>query len=153
MNKSGYVEFIIYFFVTNEGIIRSSRLEMLCKKGVLKNFTKFTGKHLYWRHFIKKEILSQVFSCELCKIFKNIYFYRTSAMDDSLWYNFIKFLNQNINTFSQWTRFVKLFTCDYTLDILIVLLILEHLFWHFDRVLMDCFIVSNAFLNKENCAE
>ena len=30
----------------NWSIIRSSRPEVFCKKGVLKNFAKFTGKHL-----------------------------------------------------------------------------------------------------------
>ena len=40
------------FFATEKDIIyfsnhyRSSRPKMFCKKGVLKNFTKFTGKHL-----------------------------------------------------------------------------------------------------------
>ena len=28
-------------------------------------------------NFIKKEILTQLFSCEFCKIFKNTFFYRT----------------------------------------------------------------------------
>ena len=47
------------------------------KKGVLKNFAKFTGKHLRQSleasacKFIKKETLAQVFSCEFCKIFEN----------------------------------------------------------------------------------
>ena len=45
---------------------RSSRPEVFCKKGVLKNFIKFTGKHL-----------AQVFSCEFCEIFKSTYYYRT----------------------------------------------------------------------------
>ena len=74
------------------------------KKGALKNFTKFTGKHLCqslfliklqalttkapeWRHsgvffvkacnFIKKETLAQVISCEFCKNFKNTFLNRT----------------------------------------------------------------------------
>ena len=58
---------------------RSSRPEVLCKKGVLRNFTKFTGKHLRQSlffnkvagqacNFIKKETLAQVFSCEFCEI-------------------------------------------------------------------------------------
>ena len=34
--------------------------------------------------FIKKETLAHVFSCEFCEIFKNIYFYRTPEVDDSL---------------------------------------------------------------------
>ena len=56
------------------------------KKGVLKNFAKLTGKHLYhscffnkvagWAacNFIKKETLVQVFSCEFWEIFKNTFF-------------------------------------------------------------------------------
>ena len=50
---------------------------MFCKKGVLKNFARLTGKHpcqnLFCRpcNFIKKETLAQVFSREFYKIFKN----------------------------------------------------------------------------------
>ena len=73
---------------------RSSRLEVFCKKAVLKNFAKFTGKHvcqsLFFNkvaaqacNFIIKEILALVFSCESCKIFKNIYFHKTSPVDPS----------------------------------------------------------------------
>ena len=47
---------------------RSSRLEVFCIKGVLSNFAKFTGKHLYLYH---------LFSCEFCEISKNTFFYRT----------------------------------------------------------------------------
>ena len=53
---------------------RSSRSEVFCKKGVLKNFAKFAGKHLrlslffnketYFMYFVKKETLAQMFSCE-----------------------------------------------------------------------------------------
>ena len=64
---------------------RSSRPEVFCKEGVLKNFAKLTGKHLRQSlffnkvaggacHFIKKETLAQVFSCEFCEIFKNTFF-------------------------------------------------------------------------------
>ena len=35
-------------------IYRSSRPEVFCKKGVLKNFAKLTGKHLYHSLFFKK---------------------------------------------------------------------------------------------------
>ena len=64
---------------------RSSRLEVFCKKGVLRNFAKFSGKHLRQSfflqpeayNFIKKETLAHVFSCEFCDISKNIFFYRT----------------------------------------------------------------------------
>ena len=54
---------------------------MFCKKGILKNSAKFKGKHLYQSlffnkvaghrpqacSFIKKETLTQVFSCEFCE--------------------------------------------------------------------------------------
>ena len=54
------------------------------RKGVLRNFAKFTGKHLCQSFFfnkvaglkpnIKKETLAQVFSGEFCEISKNIFF-------------------------------------------------------------------------------
>ena len=60
---------------------------MFYKFDVLKNFSKFKGKHLCWSlflnkvtkacNFIKKETLVQVFSCEFCEISKNIFFHRT----------------------------------------------------------------------------
>ena len=48
------------------------------KKVFFKNFAKFTGKHLCQSqvsacNFIKKETLVQVFSCEVCEIFKNTF--------------------------------------------------------------------------------
>ena len=53
----------------------SGRLKLFCKKGFLRNFTKFTGKHLCQILFFNKEIqkvtLAQVFSCEFCEITKN----------------------------------------------------------------------------------
>ena len=51
---------------------------MSYKKGVLKNFAIFTGKHcasLFLSCYsIKKETLAQGFSCEFCNIFKNTFF-------------------------------------------------------------------------------
>ena len=63
---------------------RSSCPEVFCKKVVLRNFGKFTGKHLcqslYFdkvagqaSNFIKIETLAQVFSCEFSKISKNTF--------------------------------------------------------------------------------
>ena len=49
--------------------IRSHR-RCSVKKGVLRNFTKFTGKHLCQSLFVKKEN----FSCEFCEISKNTFF-------------------------------------------------------------------------------
>ena len=68
--------------------LENSFPEVFCRKGVLRNFAKFTGKHLCQSlffnkvaggacNFIKKETLAQVFSCEFCKIFKNTFSYRT----------------------------------------------------------------------------
>ena len=53
---------------------------MFCKNDVLRNFTRFTGKHLCQSlffnkvNFIKKETLAQVFFCEFCEISKNTFF-------------------------------------------------------------------------------
>ena len=62
---------------------RSSRLEVFCKEGVLRNFVKFTGKQLCQSllfnkaagtcNFIKKEALAQVFSREFYEISKNAF--------------------------------------------------------------------------------
>ena len=63
---------------------RSSIPEAFCKKGVLRNFTKSTGKHLWQSLFFnkvaghttlfKKKTLAQLFSCEFCEISKNTFF-------------------------------------------------------------------------------
>ena len=39
---------------TTQCFIRSSRSEVFCKKDVLENFTKFTGKHLCQSLFLNK---------------------------------------------------------------------------------------------------
>ena len=62
---------------------RSSRQEVFCKKSVLRNVTKFTGKHKCQSRNkvaglrLKKETLARVFSCEFYDISKNTYFHRT----------------------------------------------------------------------------
>ena len=59
--------------------------EVFCKKGILKNFANFTGKHLCWSLFLIKlqawrlavstlSTLTDVFPCKWCKTFKNTYF-------------------------------------------------------------------------------
>ena len=61
-------------------IYKSSQRRCSVKKSVLKNFAKFKRTHLYHSkesqacNFIKKDTLSQVLSCEFCKIFKNTFF-------------------------------------------------------------------------------
>ena len=59
------------------------------KKGVLKNFARFTGKHLCQSlflnkifedyNFVKKETLAQVFSCKFYEIFKITFLNNTSG--------------------------------------------------------------------------
>ena len=56
---------------------KSSRPEVFCKRSILRNFGRFTEKHLYQSIFIKKENLAQVFSCEFCEISKITFSYRT----------------------------------------------------------------------------
>ena len=51
---------VIYLFHHDSSKSLSSRQEVFCEKGVLRNFTKFTGKQC---NFIKKETLAQVLSC------------------------------------------------------------------------------------------
>ena len=70
--------------------------EVFCKKDILRNVPKFTGKHLCQSlffnkvaglrsaTFVKKETLAQVFSCEFCESSKNIFSYRTPPVAASL---------------------------------------------------------------------
>ena len=79
---------------------RSSRPEVLCWKGALENFSKFTGKHLCQGliliklleacNVIKKEVLAQAFSGKFCEIFKNTFSTEqlwTTASDFTFWYD------------------------------------------------------------------
>ena len=69
--------------------IRSSHQRCFIIKGVLRYFTKFTGKQLYQSlffnkvaeacNFIKKETLAKVFSCDFCKISTNTFLKNTSG--------------------------------------------------------------------------
>ena len=66
--------------------VRSSYRRCSVRKVVYQNFVKFTGKHLCQSlllnkvadlracNFIKKETLTQVFSCEFCRNFINTIF-------------------------------------------------------------------------------
>ena len=87
-------------------ISSSSRPEVFCKKRVLKNFTKFTGKHLYLTcdsvdSFFNNKVaglrLAQVFSCEFCENFKNNFFCRTPLVAASVFQQ-TKTLNSRISS-------------------------------------------------------
>ena len=47
--------------------------EAFCKKGVVKNFAKFTGNTFARVFFTKLQTLAQLFSCEFCEIFKSTF--------------------------------------------------------------------------------
>ena len=68
---------------------KSTHLEVFCKKGALKNFTKFTEKHLCQSRFfnkvagpLKKRLWHRCFSMNFAK-FLRLPFYR-APLDDSL---------------------------------------------------------------------
>ena len=66
------------FEVSEVVVQRSSRPGVFCAKGVLKDFAKFTGKHLCQSlNFIKNKALAMVFSCGFCEMLKHTFFYRT----------------------------------------------------------------------------
>ena len=81
-----------------ESALRSNRPEMCCKKGVLKNFAKFTEKQLCQSPFfnkvaglrpgtlLKKRLWYRCFFGEFCEIFKSPYFYRTPMVAASVLY-------------------------------------------------------------------
>ena len=62
--------------------LQKQSLGVSCKKGVLKNLVKLTGKHLWWSlifnciNFIKKRLVNKCFPVNIAKFLK-IIFYRT----------------------------------------------------------------------------
>ena len=69
-----FVTYCVSFLSSSLLLIEQQLPEVFYKKGALTNFAKFTGKHPCQSHFFNKRTLAQVFSCEFCKIFKNIFF-------------------------------------------------------------------------------
>ena len=60
-------------------MVRSSHQRCSIKNGVLRNFAKFTGKHLCQSLLLmklraSKETLAQMYSSEFCEISKNTFF-------------------------------------------------------------------------------
>ena len=68
--------------MSNTSKWKSTR-RVFCKKGVLRNFAKFTGRHLCQSLLIKKETLAQMFSYEFYEISKNTFSYRTPPVTAS----------------------------------------------------------------------
>ena len=65
---------------------------MFFKIGVLKKFANFIGKHLCLSF---EETPTQVFSCKICKIFKNTFFHRTPPVTASVNFKPIYFKSVN----------------------------------------------------------
>ena len=79
-------------------LVRNSQRRCSMKKVVIKNFAKFTGKHLYQSLFfnkvvglrpIEKGTLAQVFSSDFCEDFKNTFFTEHLRVTASVWSCFI----------------------------------------------------------------
>ena len=62
---------------------RSNRPEVFCKKGVLWNFVKLTGKHLCQSLFLKKRLWRRCFPGNFTK------FLRTPLYREDLWWLFL----------------------------------------------------------------
>ena len=72
--------------------VRSSRPEVFCRKGVLRNFSKFTEKHLCQSLFLnkvlglrpatllKRTLWRKCFPVKFCEISKSTIFYRTPTV-------------------------------------------------------------------------
>ena len=79
----------VYYF---EAFTRSSRPEVFCKKGFLRNFAKFTGKHLCQRLFFNKvavlrpATLSKKRLWHRCFPVNFVEFLRTSFFTEHLWW-------------------------------------------------------------------
>ena len=74
----------VLYFYNSEATYRSSRSQMFFKIGVLKYFESFTEKYMCWSLFLinlhgcrpavlLKETPTQLFSYEICEIFKNTF--------------------------------------------------------------------------------
>ena len=107
----------------NSNCLKNRRSYQRCstKKGVLKNFAKFTGKDLCQSLFLNKEAglrqtlltketQTQVFSCEFCEISQYTFSYRTplvatSAPNKIFWSSGVLNNNNNNNCHnnSNWT--------------------------------------------------
>ena len=93
MSKSGQIYFKNLSVFTHHKIFEVcltifSRLEVFCKKGVLKNLAKLTGKHLCWSLFfnkvaglrlatlLKKRLQHWCFPVNFAKFLRTPFFYR-----------------------------------------------------------------------------
>ena len=104
-------------------LYRSSRPEVFCKKGVIRNSTIFTGKHLcqisFFNkvagltpkacNFIKKDTLAQVYSCEFFKFSKNTFPYRTAPVATSVYSHYFHGYKMGTLTRSELNHLMAMF--------------------------------------------
>ena len=86
--KSGWIKHLRYFqMLHQDGILqgRSSRPEMFCKKGILRNLTKFTGKHLCQSLFFRLVTLLKKRLWHSCFPVNFVKFLRTPFCIGHLW--------------------------------------------------------------------
>ena len=89
---------------------------------VLKNFAKFTGKHLCQSLFFKKETPTEVLSYKICKIFKNTYF------KEHLWRTTSGLFRHNVDCYALdgWTKEFLCLSVSHSLITKIMLYILTY---------------------------
>ena len=89
---------MIFQWTSNvKGFVRSNRLEVLCKKWILKNFAKLTVPGLIEKvtqklrsqacNFIEKVSQTPGFSCQFCEIFTKTFFYYTTSWFVFIWFS------------------------------------------------------------------
>ena len=83
--------------------IRSSRPEVCCKKGALKNFAKFTGKHLCRISFLKKRLWHSCFPVNFAK------FLWTPFFKEHLWWLLLPLMSGSHTLFTGKSNIMKLF--------------------------------------------
>ena len=88
IKASRSVQFLLDF------LFKSSRPEVFCKKVVLRNFAKFTGKNLCLRPatLLKKRLWQRCFPVKFAKFLRTHFFYRTTPVAASAYYCFINFV-------------------------------------------------------------
>ena len=84
---------------------RSIRQEVFCKKGVIRNFAKFTGKQLYQRFFfnkvfLKKNLWYRCFSVNFVKFLRTPFFCRTTPVAASEFHSVAEFVEFPFSNFA-----------------------------------------------------
>ena len=89
--------------------------ELLCRKGVLRDFAKFTGKHLCQSLLV--ETIAQVLFCEFCEISKKTFSYRTVPVAASVYSKHFSPVGANPNKkfleFLKISKFIMIFSINY----------------------------------------